>query len=109
MSPPRSPEAAPATRARPPLQDGSPTSAPRSPDPQKLAQHPELGHLVLLAHHLEILTTVLTTVHAGGGQPEALTHHARGMVQVLRILRLQIDAYRDLLSMPQAPSTHGRT
>ena len=48
-------------------------SAPWSLEPRVLSQHPELGHLALLAHQLEILTNVLTLVHGGGGQSEALT------------------------------------
>jgi len=74
-----------------------------------LSQHPELGHLALLAHQLEILTNVLTLVHGGGGQSEALTHHARGMVRVTRILQLQLDAYRELVLMPPDDDrSHGR-
>jgi len=71
-------------------------------EPQALRRHPELGHLALLAHQLEVLTAVLTQVHGGGGQSEALTHHARGMVRVLHILKLQLDAYRELLLMSEA-------
>lgn len=83
-------------------------SAPWSLEPLVLSQHQELGHLALLAHQLEVLTAVLTQVHGGGGQSEALTHHARGMVRVIRILQLQIDAYRELVLMPSGDRTHGR-
>jgi hypothetical protein len=69
----------------------------------RLDRHPELGHLSLLAHQLELLTASLTLVHTNGGQPEPLTHHARAMVQVVRVLQLQIDTYRELLSV-QSPS-----
>ncbi len=83
------------------------TRRPWTPDKPGLDRHPELGHLSLLAHQLDLLTTSLTLVHANGGQPEPLTHHARGMVQVVRILQLQIDTYRELLSL-QSPSEEPR-
>lgn len=73
---------------------------PWSPDAASLGSHPELGHVALLAHQLDVLTAVLTHVHGAGGQPEALTHHARGMVQVIRVLQLQLDAYREMSVLP---------
>ena len=84
-------------------------SASWSPGPSVLGQHPELGHVALLAHQMEVLTDVLTLVHGRGGQPEALKHHARGMVCVIRILQLQLDTYKELLLLPgDEPRPHGR-
>ncbi len=42
-------------------------------------------------------------------QSGALTHHARGMVRVIRILQLRLDAYQELLLMPEVERRpHGR-
>lgn len=80
-----------------------------SPEQPALEHHPELAHLALLAHQLELLTAALTLVHAGNRQPEPLTHHARAMVQVVRILQLQIDTYRELVAAhPAAPAVKKR-
>jgi len=84
------------------------SSSARPLEPTLLATHPELGHLALLAHQLEVLTAVLTLVHSGSRQPEALTHHARGMVRVIRILQLQLDTYKELLLIPPGGTPHGR-
>ena len=73
-----------------------------SPTQPALHDHPELAHMALLAHQLELLTAALTLAHAGDSQPEPLTDHARGMVQVVRILQLQIDTYRELVSAQPA-------
>lgn len=78
-------------------------TTPWSPAPSSLGAHPELGHIALLAHQLDVLTAVLTQVHGEGGPPEALTHHARGMVQVIRVLQLQLDAYREMIALPTEP------
>lgn len=87
-------------------------ASPWTPTDREQRAHAELAHLALLAHHLSVLTTVLTSVHAGGGQPEPLTQHARGMIQVVRVLQLQIDAYRQLigveLPVPRPSSRAGR-
>lgn len=76
-----------------------------SPEQPALEQHPELAHLALLAHQLELLTAALTLAHAGKREPAPLTHHARGMVQVVRILQLQIDTYRELVAAQPAAAT----
>lgn len=87
---------------------GQKTATPWTPTPDEQGEHPELAHLAVLAHHLVLLTAVLRRTHANGKQPEVLTQQARGMVQVLRVLELQIDAYRQLIAVPVPPAKPSR-
>ena len=78
---------------------------PWTPPVESLQQHPELGHLALLAHHLRVLTDVFTTLHSGGDAEDPLLHQARGIVQVTKVLQHQIEAYRQLRAVPKAPAS----
>lgn len=69
------------------------TSVAPTPSPSLQAGHPELAHLAIVAHHLDVLTSVITQVHRGAQQPGPLTHQARSIVLVIRVLQLQADAY----------------
>jgi len=62
-----------------------------------------LGHLSLLDHHLALLESALAAAHSAAASGEALTHQARSMVQVARILRLQIEAYEELVAARLVP------
>jgi flagellar biosynthesis/type III secretory pathway ATPase len=80
------------------------TTLPWTPPPEALHQHPELGHLALLSHHLRVLTELFTLLHSGGDAEDPLLHQARGIVQVTRVLQHQIEAYRQLRVVPKTPA-----
>lgn len=74
---------------------------PWTPSVESLQQHPELGHLALLAHHLRVITDLFTVLHHGGDAEDPLLHQARGIVQVTKVLQHQIEAYRQLRAVPK--------
>lgn len=76
---------------------------PWTPTIESLQQHPELGHLALLAHHLRIITDLFTILHHGGDGEDPILHQARGIVQVTKVLQHQIEAYRQLRVVPKPP------
>lgn len=75
-------------------------SSPWSPSSEEAMRHPELAHLALLDHELALLEQVLASAHARGERWGPARDQARSIVGVMRLLRMQVEAYRQLLALP---------
>lgn len=75
-------------------------SSPWSPSSEEVTRHPELAHLALLDHELALLEQALAAAHAQAGRDRPARDQARSIVGVMRLLRMQVEAYRQLLALP---------
>jgi hypothetical protein len=75
--------------------------SPWSPAQAQLRQHPQLAALAAIDHQLRLVVGVLASAHEGqaDGRPEL--HQARSIARVARLLQHQINAYRQLLALPE--------
>ena len=68
--------------------------------PDQLREHPQLAVLTTLLAQLAVIETMLAAVH--GGDTTATSDLARSLVRVVRILKMQVESYCQLLVVPEA-------
>jgi hypothetical protein len=75
-----------------------------SPEDGQRRAHPELVHLAVLDLQLAMLARVLADIHGEKGSSTTESKdQARSLARVMRALRAQIEAYRQVLELPRAP------
>ena len=79
---------------------------------EQLREHPQIAVLTTLQSQLAVVEPMLAAVHAGG-DTSATSDLARSLVRVVRILKMQVESYCQLLVVPEAkpaarPPARGR-